>query len=190
MLRLLQTAVITSTIVFSTTSKAQSPEPAFPIKIRLPSTKAELVKIGEHRYFHSMFFNIYDIALYAGKSAKIAEVLDAKTIYRLEFRYLRKVDKSIILKSSIKMLARNIAPEDYKRIKTRLNRLNTAYQNVENGDRSSLTYQPGIGTTLNINGSHIITIEGEDFARLYFTIWLGNSPISKSLKRDLIGSFY
>ena len=70
----------------------------------------------------------------------------------------------------------------------RLNRLNTAYQPVENGDHSSLTYQPGIGTTLNINGTHIITIEGEDFAKLYFTIWLGELPISKSLRRDLIGS--
>ena len=188
MLRLLQTAVVTSAIVFSTTSKAQSPEPVFSDNIRLLSTKAELVKIGEHRYFHNMFFKIYDIAMYTEKNAKIEEVLDAKTIYRLEFRYLRKVDKSIILKSSVKMLARNLAPEEHDRIKTRLNRLNTAYQTVENGDHSSLTYEPGIGTTLSINGSHIITIEGEDFARLYFTIWLGELPISKSLRRDLIGS--
>ena len=188
MLRLLQIAVVTSTIIFSTTGKAQSPKPAFPSSIRLPHTKSVLVKKGEHRYFHNMFFKIYDIALYTEESAKIKEVLDAKTIYRLEFRYLRKVDKSIILKSSVKMLAKNLDPEEHDRIKMRLNRLNTAYQTVENGDRSSLTYQPGIGTTLNINGSPIVTIEGEDFARLYFAIWLGELPISKNLKRDLIGS--
>ena len=188
MLRLLQIAVVTSAIFFSTQGKAQSPEPIFPSNIRLPSTTTELVKIGEHRYFHNMFFKVYDMALYAGKSAKIEEILDAQTIFRLEFRYLRKVDKSIILNSSVKILAKNLAPEEYDRIKTRLNRLNNTYQTVEKGDNSSLTFQPDIGTTLKINGSPVVTIEGEDFAKLYFTIWLGEFPISKSLRRDLIGS--
>ena len=188
MLRLIQTAVVTSAIILSTTGRAQTPEPTFPLTIWLPSIKAELVKKGEHRYFHNMFFKVYDIALYTKKNAKIEEVLDAKTIYRLEFRYLRKIDKSIILKSSVKMLAKNLTPDEHVRIRSRLNGLINAYQTVEKGDHSSLTYQPGIGTTLNINGSPIVTIEGEDFARLYFAIWLGELPISKNLKRDLIGS--
>ena len=188
MLRLLQTAVVISTIVFSTTIKAQSPEPAFPSTVRLPSTKIELVKIGEHRYFHNMFFKVYDIALYSAKSAKIEEILNAKTNYQLVFRFLRKIDKSMILKSADKILAKNLDAKEYYKIKTRLNRLNTNYQNIEKGDHSSLTYQPGIGTSLIINDSPIVTIEGEDFAKLYFTIWLGELPISKSLRRDLIGN--
>ena len=84
------------------------------------------------------------------------------------------------------MLRKNLGPEELDSITARLNRLNAAYQTVGKGDRSSLTYQPGIGTTLHINDLPIITIEGEDFARYYFTIWLGKLPISKSLKEDLI----
>jgi hypothetical protein len=39
-----------------------------------------------------------------------------------------------------------------------------------------------------INGSPIITIEGKDFAQLYFKIWLGEKPLSNSLKDALLGS--
>ena len=133
-----------------------------------------------------MFFKIYDVALYAEDGARRKDILDAKVSYQLQFRYLREVDKTIILKSSAKILRKNLIPEELDVITARLNQLNAAYQTVEKGDRSSLTYQPDIGTTLNINDLPIITIKGEDFARLYFTIWLGKQPISKSLKQDLI----
>ena len=133
-----------------------------------------------------MFFKIYDVALYAEDGVQRKDILDAKASYQLQFRYFREVDKSIVLKSSAKMLRKNLVQEELDSIMARLNRLNAAYQTVGKGDRSSLTYQPGIGTTLNINDLPIITVEGEDFAKLYFTIWFGKLPISKNLKQDLI----
>ena len=186
-LKVLQACVVTSTIIICTAANARLPEPTFPVTVVLPSTGLILTKIGEHRYIHKMFFKIYDVALYADSSSDVKDILDAKTSYRLQFRYLRKIDKSIILNSSSKILAKNLAPEEFDQIAVRLNYLNAAYQSVENGDRSSLTYQLGVGTTLSINGLPIITVEGQDFARLYFTIWLGELPISKILRQDLLG---
>ena len=186
MIKVLQSAGTASVLFICTVANAKSPEPTFPTSIGLPSTEDKLYKIGEHRYIHKMFFKIYDVALYAEDGAQRKDILDAKASYQLQFRYLREVDKSIILKSSAKILRKNLVPEELDSITVRLNRLNTAYQTVGKGDRSSLTYQPGIGTTLHINDLPIITIEGEDFARHYFTIWLGKLPISKSLKEDLI----
>ena len=185
-LKVLQACVVTSAIVICTSANARLPEPTFPVTIVIPSTDLILSKIGEHRYIYNMFFKVYDVALYADSSSEIKDILDAKTSYRLQFRYLRKIDRSIILKSSAKMLAKNLAPEEYDQIAVRLNYLNANYQSVENGDRSSLTYQLGVGTTLSINGLPIITIKGQDFAKLYFTIWLGKLPISKILKQDLL----
>lgn len=186
MVKILQSAGTASILFICIVAKAKSPEPTFPTSIGLPSTEDKLYKIGEHRYIHNMFFKIYDVALYAEDGVQRKDILDAKASYQLQFRYLREVDKSIVLKSSAKMLRKNLVQEELDSIMARLNRLNAAYQTVGKGDRSSLTYQPGIGTTLNINDLPIITVEGEDFAKLYFTIWFGKLPISKNLKQDLI----
>lgn len=186
MIKVLQFAGAASLLFICAVANAKSPEPTFPTSIELPSIEDKLYKIGEHRYIHNMFFKIYDVALYTEDGAQRKDILDAKVSYQLQFRYLREVDKSIVLKSSAKMLSKNLVPEELDSITARLNRLNAAYQTVGKGDRSSLTYQPGIGTTLNINDLPIITVEGEDFAKLYFTIWFGKLPISKSLKQDLI----
>jgi len=166
---------------------ARAPEPSFPETIELGSSESALNKLGEYRYVYRVFFKLYDAVLYAAPGASPSDVLSATTRYRLQFRYLRTIDKSIILESSAKMLERNLQRAELAQISERVERLNEAYQTVNEGDHSSLTYQPGIGTTLTINGVPVITIEGEDFARLYYRIWLGAHPISESLRENLLG---
>jgi hypothetical protein len=168
-------------------AQARAPEPSFPQKVELTSAEERLIKLGEYRYVYRMFFKLYDAALYASPNAKTADVLNAQTNYRLQFRYLREIDKSIILESSGKMLEKNLLPDELNLIAERVKRLNSAYQTVKEGDRSSLTYRTGVGTTLRINGESAMTIEGADFARLYFKIWLGEQPISGSLRKALLG---
>jgi len=85
------------------------------------------------------------------------------------------------------MLEKNLNSQELAQIAERVGRLNAAYQTVKEGDQSSLTYLPETGTTLRINGAPVITIEGQDFARLYFTIWLGEQPISVPLREHLLG---
>jgi acyl-CoA synthetase (AMP-forming)/AMP-acid ligase II len=72
------------------------------------------------------------------------------------------------------------------RIQSRIERINAAYRDVKPGDRYSLTYLPGRGTELALNGKPLIVIEGADFAAAYFGIWLGREPIDENLKRDLL----
>jgi hypothetical protein len=59
---------------------------------------------------------------------------------------------------------------------------------VEPGDRYALTYIPGMGTELSLNGEAKGTIQGADFAAAIFSIWLGTKPIDKGLKRQLLGA--
>ena len=79
-----------------------------------------------------------------------------------------------------------MSPDELDLIQKRLDRINAAYRTVNKGDRSSLSYTPGKGTTLSINQEPIVTIEGEDFARLYFRIWLGEQPISQPMRDALL----
>ncbi|MGK0238350.1 MAG: hypothetical protein ACI92G_001816 [Candidatus Pelagisphaera sp.] len=150
--------------------------------------KSSLSAVGNHRFIYRMFFNLYDAKFYtdAAQIGDIDKLLDGKNALLLEFDYLRKIKKSIILESSENILAKNMSPDDLDLIQERLDRINEAYRTVDKGDRSGLSYIPGKGTTLSINKEPIVTIEGEDFARLYFRIWLGEQPISQSMRDALL----
>lgn len=186
-MKLLKIFLLLALALSAAPASARAPEPSFPPNIELGSSDTALSKIGEYRYLYRMFFKLYDAALYTLPGATAEDVLTAKTQFRLQFRYLREIEKAIILKSSEKMLHKNLSPAELQQISDRVNRINEACRTVDEGDHSSLTYQPGVGTTLAINGEAQITIEGEDFARLYFKIWLGQQPISQSLRQSLLG---
>ena len=174
-------------LLTSTTGTARTPEPPFPGQIIEELADSTFSKLGEYRYVYRMFFKLYDAALFVSPDAEPPTILNAETGFRLQFRYLRKIDESIILKSSAKILERNLSEIELAQIADRVDRINEAYRSVGSGDRSSLTYIPGRGTTLRINGDYVTTIEGQDFARLYFKIWLGEQSLSPSLTKSLLG---
>jgi hypothetical protein len=60
---------------------------------------------------------------------------------------------------------------------------------VKPGDRYALTYVPGVGTELALNGTTLGTVEGADFAAAVFAIWLGPQAIDESLKTQLHTGF-
>jgi hypothetical protein len=60
---------------------------------------------------------------------------------------------------------------------------------VKPGDRYALTYVPGVGTELTLNGSPLGTVAGADFASAVFAIWLGPKALDESLKTQLLGHF-
>jgi hypothetical protein len=106
----------------------------------------------------------------------------------LELRYLRGFDASDFAKATLDGVNRNVSPDVYARVADRLRSFNTFYQDVQKGDRYTLTYVPGEGTTLALNGRPLGTIEGADFAAALFTIWLGDKdPMDESFRLDLLG---
>ncbi|CAA6679704.1 MULTISPECIES: chalcone isomerase family protein [unclassified Lentimonas] len=143
---------------------------------------------GTFRHVHAMFFKLYDLTLYTDAPAQAtpAEVLNGQHTLRLEFNYLRTIKKEIILESGEKILQRNLSPSELASIEDRVAQLNDAYTTVHRGDQSALSYKQGHGTSLEINGHSIITIPGDDFASLYFRIWLGDQPISSEMRDYLM----
>lgn len=164
---------------------AAAEEPLFSQQIEVDGQT--MAKLGEYRYVYRFFFPLYEAALFTAEGGSADSVLGAEKPFQLKFRYLREIDKSIILKSADRMLEKNLSESERTSIAEGVDRINAAYRTVNEGDTSSLTFVPGQGTTLTINGEPQITLPGEDFARLYFTIWLGQNPISGSLKKHLLG---
>jgi hypothetical protein len=127
----------------------------------------------------------YVAAIYLPSGTAPEQVL-ADVPKRLEISYLVPIKGVDFQKGAAPVLERNQTPAELDRLRGRLERLNAAYRDVKPGDRYALTYLPGRGTELSLNGSPLTVIEGADFAAAYFGIWLGRKPIDEKLKRELL----
>jgi len=131
------------------------------------------------------FIKAYVVALYLPEGVKAEEVL-SDVPKRLELSYLVSIKGPDFDKGAAPVLERNQTPAELAKLQGRIDRINAAYKDVKSGDRYSLTYLPGRGTELALNGTPLTVIEGADFAAAYFGIWLGREPIDEKLKRDLL----
>lgn len=105
---------------------------------------------------------------------------------RLEISYLVSIKGSDFGKGAEPVLRRIQEAEELARLRSRIDRLNAIYRDVKPADRYALSYLPGRGTELTLNGVPLTVVEGADFAEAYFGIWLGREPIDARLKRDLL----
>lgn len=140
--------------------------------------------VGLMRYRYVI--KAYVAALYLGEGARPADVL-ADAPKRLEIEYFYAIQATGFANATNEGIARNVAPDVVDRLRPRIERLNALYRDVKPGDRYALTYLPGVGTELALNGAALGTIEGADFAAAVFAIWLGPQALDASLKAQLLG---
>ncbi len=60
-------------------------------------------------------------------------------------------------------------------------------EDINVGDIFDIGYVPGEGVSVHKNGSLSGTIEGTDFKKAVFGIWLGEKPADKGLKKNMLG---
>ena len=105
---------------------------------------------------------------------------------RLEVEYFRSIAGEDFGAATNKKISENVDPQIFERLRPQIEYHNSLYQDVNAGDRYALTYIPGRGTELTLNGEPRGIVEGADFAAALFSIWLGSKPISESLKKELL----
>jgi len=110
-----------------------------------------------------------------------------RTPRRLELEYFHAISASDFADATRQKIADNVPATTLARISARLEQFNTFYQDVQPGDRYALTYRPGSGTELSLNGTPLGRIEGDDFAAAVFAIWLGADPIDTDFRDALLG---
>ena len=79
------------------------------------------------------------------------------------------------------------APQAMAALKKRLETFESWWTDMKKGDTAAMTYLPGTGTRLEINGKEAGVIPGKDFADALFAVWLGPKPPNKELKEGLLG---
>ena len=145
--------------------------------------KLKLTGEGMLRYWG---FKIYTGAFYLEEGSSVDEAL-ADRAKRIEIKYLRPIRAKEFGVATDKNIAVNVDEETLKRLRPKIEYHNSLYEDVLPGDRYSLTYIPGRGTELALNGEPKGTIRGADFAAAIFSIWLGPDPINLSFKNQILG---
>lgn len=143
----------------------------------------ELCSTGLLRY--KRIFRGYAAALYREDCSASAADLAAAPL-RLELSYFWSIGGERFGEAAEKLLRRNLDPAAFAAIEARMRRLHAAYRSVSPGDRYALTWKPGVGTELALNGRALVSIAGEDFARAYFDLWLGEEPMDEKLRNALL----
>ena len=153
--------------------------------VTIDDTQLRIAGLGLLRYM--VVIKVYVAALYLEDGIDPAEVL-SDIPRRLEIEYFQPIKADDFVFSGDKLMAENVEPDMMVHLRDRIDRMNTLYEDVRPGDRYSLTYIPGKGTQLALNGQPKGIIEGADFASAIFSIWLGPRPLSSSLKAALLGN--
>jgi len=131
-------------------------------------------------------FKVYVAAFYQPPGTGPDDAL-ADVPRHLEIDYLRSISREDFISAADDMLAKQHSQEVIQSIQSGIDQINPLYQDVRKGDRYALSYIPGTGTTLSFNGEVKGVIKGADFARIYFSIWLGENNPYKAFRDRLVG---
>lgn len=135
------------------------------------------------------FFDIYVAALYLPeKTQDMQVILDGKRPKQLAMHFVHKsVTKDKIIAAWEEGFSANLSPEEKKSLEKELTQFGGFAEDAKTGDSMILDYIPGKGTRVLMNNKEKGWIEGEKFNQALLKIWLGEHPIAKKLKQQLLG---
>jgi hypothetical protein len=149
--------------------------------------EGEVLQIRGAGLLKWLFFKVYIAALYLPPDVPGRDVLE-DVPKKMEFHYLSDMKAEQFTESGEPLLKKNASPEELAKIRPKIDAINGMYRDVKKGERYSLTYIPGKGTELALNGQVLGRIEGYDFAAIYYRIWLGENPADDELKDLLLNN--
>ncbi len=155
---------------------------ALPEKWRLDDI--DLNRISSGSAYYAGLFRIYDAALYATDEHSIAFDGTPLRPLCLSLAYRVSIEREQLIEAAEQALKKQRG--DLTALRQQVQIVHDHYRDVQSGDSYALCYQPIAGTHLFYNGELQVTLPGEDFARAYLGIWLGERPLSPTLRDALL----
>ena len=138
-----------------------------------------------------VIIDVYVAALYLSKKADKAEdVLADPGVKRIALHMLYGMSSSKLLSAFKDAIEANHGEAELAALDVPLKKfyaLFSAVSNINNHDVILLDYFPATGTRVTINGIERGVVEGAEVNRALLKIWLGNNPVQKDLKKELLG---
>ncbi len=135
------------------------------------------------------FFSVYLASLYLPSAMDSADKIlttDRPNRVQMDMLY-SKVEKEKLVSAWNEGFSANNSSDALAALQDRIDQFNGMFETLVSGDRVQLDYLPDQGTRVVINGTERGVIPGPDFNRALLKIWLGESPVTSSLKQDLLG---
>jgi len=123
-------------------------------------------------------FHVYDANLYRGATQDSQE-------FALELKYQRSFSGEAIASRTADEM-KNLGVADAQAVSWG-KELAAILPNVEPGQTISAVYTPKQGTSFFYEGKKISQIQGADFAKAFFGIWLDSKTSAPKLRADLLG---
>ena len=131
--------------------------------------------------------DVYVAGLYLEtRSSDPQAILGSEETKRLMMKFVRAVDRDALLKGWREGFDRSSGPSAAA-LGERIATFESWVADMPKGGTMSLTYRPGAGVQVEIQGETKGTVPGADFARALFGIWLGAHPPNPGLKEGLLG---
>jgi len=135
------------------------------------------------------FIKVYVGALYLPQATSNVDKAIKAAPKRMWIHFVHdKVEKKKIVEAWNEGFAANTGKDELNKLKQRIDEFNGMFTTMSKGDEIMLDYLPAKGTRVIINGKTKGIVKGDDFHQAVMRIWLGKKPVTKGLKKALLGS--
>jgi hypothetical protein len=185
MLRLAVIAVLVACAPAGAAHAAVCQDFTFPEKLTDRNDTLVLNGVGLRRAYR--FVKVYVAGLYLpAKTSNPAEIIDPTKPHTMVLHMLRSVTKQEMVEAWTKGFQDN-APQEWPTIAPRVDALQKAIPAMNKGDEIWFSHKPGEGVTFTLAGKASGRMEGDDFARALFSIYVGPKPPNEGLKTGVLG---
>ena len=162
--------------------------------VTLPATMevgASSIRLNGGGIRKKLFFKLYVGGLYlANRQADANAIINADEAMAVKLQVTSEMINSdnmseVIIEGFEKSTGGNVAP-----VKDRITKFIDTFKKsaVIEGDVFDIVYLPGIGVQSYKNDRLQSTIEGFDFKKALFGIWLSDTPADENLKQAMLGN--
>jgi hypothetical protein len=135
---------------------------------------------GRMRY---LLWDVFDATLWAQAGFRGAQYFEHA--FALELRYLRKLSAASLVESSLQEM-RRMGQLDAGKVAQWTSAMQSAFVDVQAGDRITGVHYPGAGARFYFNGNLRATVDDAAFARAFFGIWLSPATSEPRLRSALL----
>ena len=158
----------------------------FPDHVQVGGSDLTLNGLGLQK---ATFFrvDVYVAALYvAATSSDPNSLINSDGPQELIVHFLRSVGVEDVRRQFSRDFA-HVVPDRPISLMQRVATLNSWLSDVKRNEQLTFIRQPGAGVQVIVNGVVKGTIPGDDFSRVFTSIWLGAAPPSPELRTGLLG---
>lgn len=134
------------------------------------------------------FVKVYVAGLYLEKkTSDPAAILQQDAARRIVLQFIRSEVTREQMREAFDEALKANAPDKASALQAEIKQFLGALETMNEKEQMAVTYLPGVGTTVTLRGKDKVTIPGQPFGEVVFSMWLGPKPPNGDLKNGLLG---